>query len=87
MNDEEIELEVIRQPLPLFISYSLAYSAVFILGFIGNLFVVLSITLHPSLRTATDHLIFSLALADLFIILFCLPTTLLNNLLTGKFKK
>uniref|UniRef100_A0AC34F058 G-protein coupled receptors family 1 profile domain-containing protein n=1 Tax=Panagrolaimus sp. ES5 TaxID=591445 RepID=A0AC34F058_9BILA len=82
MNDEEVELDVIRQPLSLFIAYSLAYSAVFILGFIGNLFVVLSITLHPSLRTATDHLIFSLALADLFIILFCLPTTLLNNLLT-----
>uniref|UniRef100_A0A914XSS6 G-protein coupled receptors family 1 profile domain-containing protein n=1 Tax=Panagrolaimus superbus TaxID=310955 RepID=A0A914XSS6_9BILA len=81
-DDEEVELDVIRQPLSLFIAYSLAYSAVFILGFIGNLFVVLSITLHPSLRTATDHLIFSLALADLFIILFCLPTTLLNNLLT-----
>ena len=83
MDYENPELELIRQPVPLFISYSILYSAVFILGFIGNLFVVLSIALHPSLRTATDHLIFSLALADLFIIVFCLPTTLLNNLLTG----
>uniref|UniRef100_A0A7E4V1M5 G_PROTEIN_RECEP_F1_2 domain-containing protein n=1 Tax=Panagrellus redivivus TaxID=6233 RepID=A0A7E4V1M5_PANRE len=79
---EDEVLDTMRQPTHLFVVYSLLYSAVFVLGFIGNLFVVLSITTHPSLRTATDQLIFSLALADLLIIVFCLPTTLLNNLLT-----
>ncbi|KAE9549412.1 hypothetical protein FO519_007379 [Halicephalobus sp. NKZ332] len=82
MDEESMQLETIRQPVPLFIAYSVFYSAVFVIGFIGNLFVVLSVALHASLRTTTDHLIFSLALADLFIILFCLPSTLLNNLLT-----
>jgi hypothetical protein len=30
-------------------------------------------------------MIASLAMADLLVVIFCLPTTLLNNLLTGLF--
>ncbi|VDK67297.1 unnamed protein product [Gongylonema pulchrum] len=77
------KLEVTRHPALLLITYSAFYSAVFVLGFLGNTFVVLAVILHPQLRSSTDYLISSLATADLLIILFCLPTTLLNNLLTG----
>lgn len=77
------ELEATRHPALLLITYSAFYSAVFVLGFLGNTFVVLAVILHPQLRSSTDYLISSLATADLLIILFCLPTTLLNNLLTG----
>ncbi|VDN05993.1 unnamed protein product [Thelazia callipaeda] len=77
------ELDVTRHPTLLLIIYSTFYSAVFLLGFLGNIFVVLSVILHPQLRSSTDYLISSLAIADLLIIIFCLPTTLLNNLLTG----
>ncbi|VDN55664.1 unnamed protein product [Dracunculus medinensis] len=80
---EELELETTRHPPILLITYSIFYSAVFILGLFGNIFVVLSVVLHPQLRSSTDYLISSLAVADLLITLFCLPTTLLNNLLTG----
>lgn len=76
------ELELTRHPTLLLITYSAFYSAVFILGLLGNTFVVLAVVLHPQLRSSTDYLISSLAIADLLIILFCLPTTLLNNLLT-----
>ncbi|KHN85532.1 Neuropeptide FF receptor 1 [Toxocara canis] len=77
------ELEATRHPVSLLITYSTFYSAVFVLGLLGNVFVVLAVLLHPQLRSTTDYLISSLATADLLIILFCLPTTLLNNLLTG----
>uniref|UniRef100_A0A914RNM8 G-protein coupled receptors family 1 profile domain-containing protein n=1 Tax=Parascaris equorum TaxID=6256 RepID=A0A914RNM8_PAREQ len=76
------ELEATRHPPSLLITYSAFYSAVFVLGLLGNVFVVLAVVLHPQLRSSTDYLISSLATADLLIILFCLPTTLLNNLLT-----
>ncbi|KAK6109574.1 7 transmembrane receptor (rhodopsin family) protein [Brugia pahangi] len=76
------ELEATRHPTLLIIIYSAFYSAVFLLGLLGNTFAVLSVILHPQLRSSTDYLISSLATADLLIILFCLPTTLLNNLLT-----
>lgn len=76
-------LDAFRQPWSLLIVYTTFYAAVFCVGLVGNTFVVLAVALHPSLRTTTDYLISSLALADLLIIIFCLPTTLLNNLLTG----
>ncbi|VDO91091.1 unnamed protein product [Haemonchus placei] len=49
----------------------------------GNVFVVLAVVSQSQLRSTTDYLISSLAMADLLIIIFCLPTTLLNNILTG----
>lgn len=63
--------------------YTFFYAAVFVAGLVGNVFVVLAVVFNTNLRSVTDYLISSLALADLLIILFCLPTTLLNNLLTG----
>jgi hypothetical protein len=81
------ELDTVRQPWGLVIVYTVFYAFVFVLGLIGNVFVVLAVVLHPTLRSTTDYMISSLALADLLIIVFCLPTTLLNNLLTGKSNK
>ncbi|KAI6177552.1 G-PROTEIN-RECEP-F1-2 domain-containing protein [Aphelenchoides bicaudatus] len=76
------ELDMVRQPWGLVIVYTVFYSFVFVLGLIGNVFVVLAVLLNTTLRSTTDYMISSLALADLLIIVFCLPTTLLNNLLT-----
>lgn len=81
--DEEVNM--IRHPWILVVVYTIFYAFVFVLGLIGNVFVVLAVLLHPTLRSTTDYMISSLALADLLIIVFCLPTTLLNNLLTGWF--
>ncbi|CAD5218446.1 unnamed protein product [Bursaphelenchus okinawaensis] len=80
--DELDQLDTIRQPFGLVIIYTTFYAFVFLLGLIGNVFVLLAIIWHPTLRSTTDYMISSLASADLLIIVFCLPTTLLNNLLT-----
>ncbi|CAJ0604187.1 unnamed protein product [Cylicocyclus nassatus] len=76
-------------PLPFFrgemymvILQSVFYGGVFLVGFFGNIFVVLAVVSQSQLRSTTDYLISSLAMADLLIIIFCLPTTLLNNILT-----
>uniref|UniRef100_A0A0N5BCK1 G_PROTEIN_RECEP_F1_2 domain-containing protein n=1 Tax=Strongyloides papillosus TaxID=174720 RepID=A0A0N5BCK1_STREA len=71
---------IFRHSLPICILYSVFYAAVFIAGLLGNMFVLLSIFFNLSLRTTTDYMISSLALADLLIIIFCLPSTFINNL-------
>uniref|UniRef100_A0AAF5DJZ0 G_PROTEIN_RECEP_F1_2 domain-containing protein n=1 Tax=Strongyloides stercoralis TaxID=6248 RepID=A0AAF5DJZ0_STRER len=58
---------IFRHSLPICILYSVFYAAVFIAGLLGNI-------------TTTDYMISSLALADLLIIIFCLPSTFINNL-------
>lgn len=50
------ELDTIRQPLALVILYTVFYAFVFVLGLIGNVFVVLAVLLNSSLRSTTDYI-------------------------------
>ena len=52
-------------------------------GLVGNTFVVAAVVMYPGMRSITNFFITSLAIADLLIICFCLPATLMNNVLTG----
>uniref|UniRef100_A0AC35TXV3 G_PROTEIN_RECEP_F1_2 domain-containing protein n=1 Tax=Rhabditophanes sp. KR3021 TaxID=114890 RepID=A0AC35TXV3_9BILA len=72
--------ETFRHTLPVCIIYTFFYGSVFVSGLLGNLFVLLSVAYNIQLRTTTDYMISSLAMADLFIIVFCLPTTFINNM-------
>ncbi|XP_074597722.1 neuropeptide SIFamide receptor-like [Brevipalpus obovatus] len=60
--------------------YCLAYTLVFILGIVGNSFVVAVVFRSPRMRTVTNYFIVNLALADILVLLFCLPFTLIGNL-------
>lgn len=64
--------------------YCLAYTLVFVLGIVGNSFVVAVVFRSPRMRTVTNYFIVNLALADILVLLFCLPTTLIANLFTRK---
>lgn len=75
---------LLRHSYQLTILYTVAYGAVFFTGVLGNTFVVLAVWAHKTLNITTDYLILSLALADLFILWICLPTTLINSIFTGK---
>ncbi|XGW28353.1 hypothetical protein V3C99_008266, partial [Haemonchus contortus] len=79
---EEGPLPFFRQEMFMVVLQTVCYGGVFITGFFGNVFVVLAVVSQSQLRSTTDYLISSLAMADLLIIIFCLPTTLLNNILT-----
>ncbi len=58
-----------------------AYMLVFMAGLIGNIMVILVVLFRPQIRTVTNMLIMNLAVADLFVIIFCVGPTLLANIL------
>lgn len=60
--------------------YCLAYVTVFIIGLFGNSFVVAVVYRTPRMRNVTNYFIVNLALADILVLIFCLPATLLGNI-------
>lgn len=66
------------------ILYCVAYSIVFIVGLIGNSFVIAVVLRAPRMRTVTNYFIVNLALADILVIIFCLPATLTSNIFVRK---
>ncbi|PAV56826.1 hypothetical protein WR25_09644 [Diploscapter pachys] len=80
--NNSLPLPFFRHDTSIVIILSISYLTVFIFGILGNTFVVLAVLFHKQLRSTTDYLISSLAIADLLILLFCLPTTLVVNILT-----
>lgn len=65
----------------------LAYLFIFVFGLIGNSLVIFVVSWRPRMRTVTNIFILNLAVADLFVILFCVPPTLLANIYIRKLKK
>lgn len=61
-----------------------AYLIVFIVGLIGNSFVIAVVFRAPRMRTVTNYFIVNLALADILVICFCLPATLMSNIYVRK---
>lgn len=64
--------------------YCIAYLFVFIVGLIGNSFVIAVVYRSPRMRTVTNFFIVNLAIADVLVIVFCLPATLVGNILVRK---
>ncbi|XP_063708959.1 orexin receptor type 2-like isoform X2 [Culicoides brevitarsis] len=54
-----------------------SHSIVFIMGLVGNALVCIAVYTNHSMRTVTNIFIVNLAVADFFVILFCLPPTVL----------
>lgn len=65
--------------------YCVAYLIVFIVGLIGNSFVIAVVFRAPRMRTVTNFFIVNLALADILVIVFCLPATLMSNIFVRKY--
>lgn len=64
-------------------SYILAYSFIFLLCMLGNILVCLIVLENRCMRTVTNLFILNLAISDLLVGIFCIPTTLVDNLITG----
>uniref|UniRef100_A0A672IPD4 Neuropeptide FF receptor 1 n=1 Tax=Salarias fasciatus TaxID=181472 RepID=A0A672IPD4_SALFA len=64
-------------------TYILAYSFIFLLCMVGNILVCLIVLENRRMRTVTNLFIFNLAISDLLVGIFCIPTTLVDNLITG----
>lgn len=76
-----------RHPLTLTIVYCVAYIFVFIVGLVGNSFVIAVVLRSPRMRTVTNFFIVNLAMADILVIVFCLPATLMGNIFVRKYQK
>ncbi|XP_061497560.1 neuropeptides capa receptor [Anopheles gambiae] len=62
-----------RMPLFTAILVTVLFVGILVTGVIGNLIVCLVIVRHPSMRTATNYYLFSLAVSDLIFLLLGLP--------------
>ncbi|XP_041451598.1 neuropeptide SIFamide receptor-like [Drosophila obscura] len=67
------------------IVYIVAYIVVFLVGLIGNSFVIAVVLRAPRMRTVTNYFIVNLAIADILVIVFCLPATLIGNIFVRKY--
>uniref|UniRef100_A0A3Q3GTZ8 Neuropeptide FF receptor 1 n=1 Tax=Labrus bergylta TaxID=56723 RepID=A0A3Q3GTZ8_9LABR len=63
--------------------YIVAYFFIFLLCMVGNILVCLIVLENRHMRTVTNLFILNLAISDLLVGIFCIPTTLVDNLITG----
>lgn len=74
-----------RHSLAMTVVYCVAYLIVFIVGLVGNCFVIAVVYRSPRMRTVTNFFIVNLAVADILVIVFCLPATLMSNIFVRKY--
>ncbi|XP_068185999.1 cholecystokinin receptor [Antennarius striatus] len=59
----------------------LLYSLIFFLSVIGNLLIIVVLTVNKRMRTVTNTFLLSLAVSDLMMAVFCMPFTLIPSIL------
>ncbi|XP_056611329.1 cholecystokinin receptor [Triplophysa dalaica] len=59
----------------------LLYSIIFLLSVFGNLLIIVVLVVNKRMRTVTNSFLLSLAISDLMMAIFCMPFTLIPNLL------
>ncbi len=57
---------------------TVAYVVIFLIGIIGNTVVVIVISKNLEMRTPTNWLLVNLSVADLLVLLFCMPPALVE---------
>ncbi|XP_053097021.1 neuropeptide FF receptor 1 like 3 isoform X1 [Pangasianodon hypophthalmus] len=63
--------------------FVLAYLFIFLLCMMGNSVVCLTVLRNRHMWTVTNVFILNLSISDLLVGIFCIPTTLVDNLITG----
>lgn len=76
--------EMMRHSSTITLLLVVAYIIILLIGVVGNSLVVCVVLRSPRMRTVTNLFILNLAVADLLVVLFCLPPTLLSNILVRK---
>jgi hypothetical protein len=78
------DVPLLKQPEHMIIVYCVSYILVFVIGLIGNSFVIAVIYKDPSMRNVTNYFILNMSVADIIIAVFCVPFTLLGNIYSGE---
>lgn len=62
----------------------IAYAVIFIMGLVGNAFVLGVVFRTPRMKTTTNYLLVNLAVADILVLVICVPANLIGNILLRK---
>ena len=65
-------------PMYLFVCVTVFNILVFIIGIFGNTMVILVVCKVRAMRNPTNYFLFSLSVADLFVLLVCQPTAMME---------
>ena len=65
-------------PMYLFVCVTIFNILEFIIGVFGNAMVILVVCKVRAMRTPTNYFLFSLSVADLFVLLICQPTAMMD---------
>ncbi|XP_024155596.1 neuropeptide FF receptor 2 [Oryzias melastigma] len=63
--------------------FTVSYLLIFVVCMVGNSVVCFIVLRSKNMRTVTNLFILNLAISDLLVGIFCMPTTLLDNIITG----
>lgn len=64
--------------------FIVSYLLIFLVCMVGNGVVCFIVLRSRNMRTVTNLFILNLAVSDLLVGIFCMPTTLLDNIITGE---
>lgn len=64
--------------------FIVSYLLIFAVCMVGNGVVCFIVLRSKNMRTVTNLFILNLAISDLLVGIFCMPTTLLDNIITGE---
>lgn len=67
-----------QPPVYVFVTVTLIYTLLFVLGVAGNLLVFIVVWRHPDMRSSTNCFIVNLSVADTLVIIVCMPTSLIE---------
>ncbi|XP_068191180.1 neuropeptide FF receptor 2-like [Antennarius striatus] len=68
---------------PMATVFTISYLLIFLVCMVGNGVVCFIVLRSKNMRTVTNLFILNLAISDLLVGIFCMPTTLLDNIITG----
>ncbi|BES92410.1 Serpentine type 7TM GPCR chemoreceptor Srsx [Nesidiocoris tenuis] len=74
-----------RHTVAMTVVYCIAYLIVFVVGLVGNIFVIMVVYRSPRMRNVTNFFIVNLAVADILVVVFCLPATLMGNIFVREY--
>lgn len=63
--------------------FTISYLLIFLTCMVGNSVVCFIVLRSKNMRTVTNIFILNLAISDLLVGIFCMPTTLVDNIITG----
>ncbi|XP_077992212.1 growth hormone secretagogue receptor type 1-like [Glandiceps talaboti] len=58
---------------------TVVYTVIFLLGIIGNVLVLLVVCCNKDMRSSTNYFLVNLSVADLLVLVFCMPIALLET--------